>query len=131
MFFEFLIPRRPLSVQARNKNKRRWQEFVRDEAAKTWTNKVHLTGALHLTLVYLFDDSPPDIDNIIKPIQDALIDLIYADDSLITDVEAHKRSRLGTFDAERYPDELLKGVMLGNECVYVRITDAKNLEDYL
>jgi len=131
MFFEFLIPKRPLSVQAKGKNRQRWKQFVYNEAAKIWKEDKLSTGNLHLTLVYLFDTDPADVDNIIKPIQDALIGLVYSDDFLITDVEAHRRSLLGTFDITRCPNELIRGITLRKECVYVRITDAKVLEDYL
>lgn len=131
MYFEFLIPRRPLSVQAKNKNREKWKQFVYNEAAKAWKGDDPTTGDLHLTLVYLFDTDPADVDNIIKPIQDALIGLVYSDDSSITDVEAHRRSLIGTFDVTRCPDELLRGITLRKECVYVRISDAKPLEDYL
>jgi hypothetical protein len=131
MLFEFLIPRRPLSVQAKHKNRQTWKQFVRAEAAKTWVGQAPFTGDLHLTLVYLFDTDPADIDNIIKPIQDALVGLVYSDDSLITDVEAHRRSLFGTFDLTRCPQELLMGIASGKDCVYVRVSQAKALEDYL
>lgn len=131
MIYEFLIPRRPVSVQAKNKSRQRWKQFVYDEAAKSWVEDSPFIGDLHLTIVYLFDSDPADIDNIIKPIQDALIGLAYSDDSAITDVEAHRRSIYGTFDITRCPEELLKGITSGSECVYVRITEAKLLEDYL
>lgn len=131
MLFEFLIPRRPLSIQAKHKNRQRWQQFIRAEAAKSWTGTALFTGDLHLTLVYLFDTDPADIDNIIKPILDALTGLAYPDDSFITDIEAHKRPLAGTFDLTRCPQELVRGITTGNECVYIRITAAKVLEDYL
>lgn len=131
MFFEFLIPRRPLSIQAKGKNRQKWKLFVYNEAKKSWKNNNISTSNLHLTLVYLFDSDPADVDNIIKPIQDALIGLVYSDDSLITDVEAHRRSLSGTFDITRCPQALLKGINSGKECVYVRISDAKALEEYL
>jgi hypothetical protein len=131
MLFDFLIPRRPLSIQAKHQNKQRWQQFVRAEAAKTWTDFVPFSSDLHLTLIYLFDTDPADIDNIIKPIQDALIGLVYLDDSFITDIEAHKRPLAGTFDLTKCPPELVRGIAVGKECVYVRIAAAKALEDYL
>ena len=131
MFFEFLILRRPLSVQAKGKNQQRWKRFVYAEALKTWAGEMAIAQNLHFTLVYLFDTNPADIDNIIKPIQDALENLVYLDDSLITDVEAHKRPLFGTFDITRWPSKLVEGINSGKECVYVRITDAKKLEDYL
>src|SRR4028118_1859709 len=74
---------------------------------------------------------PVDTDNIIKPIQDALIGLVYEDDSLVTDVEDHRRSLSDTFDVALCASLLLRGIISGSECVYVRINSAKALESYL
>lgn len=131
MQFEFLIPKRPVSLQTRQRSKLQdWQAFVRAEASKTWVETPY-SGNVHLTLVYLYDTDPVDTDNIIKPIQDALIGLVYEDDSLVTDVESHRRSLSGTFDVALCPLLLLHGIISGRECVYVRICQAKGLESYL
>ena len=82
MQFEFLIPKRPVSLQTRQRSKlQNWQAFVRAEASKTWVGTPY-SGNVHLALVYLYDADPVDTDNIIKPIQDGLIGLVYEDDSL-------------------------------------------------
>ena len=131
MQFEFLIPKRPVSLQTRKTRKRQdWQAFVRAEASKTWVGDPY-SGNVHLTLVYLYDTYPVDTDNIIKPIQDALIGLVYENDSLVTDVESHRRSLSDTFDVALCPLLLLRGIRSGSECVYVRINSAKALESYL
>ena len=131
MQFEFLIPRRPVSLQTRQRSKlQNWQAFVRAEASKTWVGTPY-SGNVHLALVYLYDADPVDTDNIIKPIQDALIGLVYEDDSLVTDVESHRRSLSDTFDVALCPSLLLRGIISGSECVYVRINSAKALESYL
>jgi hypothetical protein len=67
MIFEFLIPRRPLSLQTRNrKNYQAWKLFVAAEARNVWGNRPLIrSGGLHLTLVYLSRRNPPDVDNII------------------------------------------------------------------
>ena len=98
--------------------------------AETWVGTPY-SGNVHLALVYLYDADPVDTDNIIKPIQDALIGLVYEDDSLVTDVESHRRSLSGTFDVALCPLLLLHGIISGSECVYVRIRQAKALESYL
>jgi len=134
MLFEFLIPKRPVSLQTRNrKNLQAWKQFVEAHARKNWTN-LPVTNNLQLTLVYLCDNDPVDVDNIIKPIQDSLVGLIYDDDLLITDVESHRRPLNDIFDMtnmKKYPTLLVEGILLGKECVYVRISHAKLLEDYL
>ncbi len=86
---------------------------------------------MHLTLVYLCDDTPVDVDNIIKPIQDALIGLVYEDDLLIADVESHRRPLADAFDITNYPPLLVKGILSGKECVYVRVSNSQPLENYL
>lgn len=89
------------------------------------------SGDLHLTLVYLSDEAPPDVDNIVKPIQDALVGLVFSDDALIADVESHRRPIIGTFDLTRMPDLLIQGIQSEKECVYVRLSTSLSLEGYL
>lgn len=131
MNFEFLIPRRPLSVQAKRSRLQTWKNYVRGEATKTWSGPVFTNGDLQMTLVYLCDLSPPDIDNIVKPIQDALIGLVFFDDALIADVESHRRSINGTFNLTRLPALITAGIASGQECVYVRVSSSLQLEEYL
>jgi Holliday junction resolvase RusA-like endonuclease len=78
MEFEFLIPDRPVSLQARRRQRiRDWQQFVADKAAKTWERAPIADHHMQLTLIYLCGDYPVDTDNIIKPILDALKGLVY------------------------------------------------------
>ena len=85
---------------------------------------------ISISVVYLFNSDPVDTDNIVKPIQDALVGLIY-DDSLVIDVESHRRPLAGTFDLTRCPNALIQGITLSIECVYVRVSAPCPLEDYL
>ncbi len=129
--FEFLIRKRPLSLQAQRPSLQAWKAFVRAEAAKVWNDLLIQTGDLHLTLVYLCDVAPPDTDNIVKPIQDALVGLVFSDDALIADVESHRRSLVGSFDLTRLPDLVVAGIASGQECVYVKVTHSLPLEEYI
>jgi hypothetical protein len=79
----------------------------------------------------LYDEAPPDTDNIVKPIQDALIGLVLSDDSLVTDVESHRRNLTTVFDLARLPSLLVQGIAQQMECVYVRVADAQPIEDLL
>ena len=131
--FEFLVRQRPVSHQTKSRaNLQRWKAFVALEAARTWpSGGPWLTGDLRFTLVYLANDSPADIDNIIKPIQDALVGMVYEDDALISDVDSHRRLLSEPIDVTDLPPLLRSGVAEGAECVYVRVTDAADLKDYL
>ncbi len=131
MYFDFLIPKRPVSSQTRQtSNLQAWKQYVRSEAEKSWTGKILSNQDIQLTLVYLYNKDPVDTDNIIKPIQDALIGLVYEDDSLITDVISSRRSLCGTFDSS-LPDGLFQGIVWRIECVYVSVSESRPLEEYL
>ena len=60
-----------------------------------------------------------------------MLNIICDDDLQITDVDSHRRPLTGTFDITRCPSALIRGIALGQECVYVRVTEAQSLEDYL
>jgi crossover junction endodeoxyribonuclease RusA len=96
-----------------------------------WKDPIIQAGDLQLTLVYLSGISPPDTDNIVKPIQDALVGLVFSDDGLITDIESHRRSLGGTFDLTRLPPLVLAGIASGQECGYVKVSGSRSLEEYL
>ncbi len=138
MYFDFLIPRRPESSQKRARGRKRnttkpleeWKQFVREEAAKTWTGALCKEN-VQLMLVYLCGRNFIDTDNIIKPIQDALEGLVYVNDKLVIDVESHRRTIGEVSITEKCPDALTRGIELGIECVYVRVCSSKPLEDYL
>lgn len=118
MYFDFLIPQRAVSLQTRTRaNLQAWKSYVQEEAARTWSGQIYSGQDIQLTLVYLYDSDPVDTDNIIKPIQDALVGLIYDDDLLVTDVESHRRPLTGTFDLTRCPGALIQGIVSGAECV--------------
>lgn len=124
--FEFLIRSRPVSQQTRRQRRLdEWKDFVRREAERAWT-PIHTLadGPVCVTLIYLYDEAALDIDNIVKPIQDALIGLAFRDDALVTDAIIRRRQLRGTFDLTRAPPVLVEGFEYGGEFVYVRIDDA-------
>src|SRR6516225_10262980 len=108
--FEFLIRRRPLSQQAKSNRLRQWKEFVQSEARRYWTPAhVPADGPICITLVYLYDEAAPDVDNIMKPILDALIGIAYPDDAMVTDVIGRKRKRGAPFNLSRVRPCLMGG----------------------
>jgi Holliday junction resolvase RusA-like endonuclease len=132
--FEFLIRKRPVSHQARHRsNLQAWKSFVTNEAKKVWSSSTPPVSSpsLRFSIVYLCNDTPADIDNIIKPIQDALVGLVFEDDSIVSDVDSHRRFLTEPIDVTNLPSLLQIGVAEGNECVYVRVSDAQDLGSYL
>ena len=72
---EFVIPQRPVSQQARRQARlREWKDFVAGHARLAVNEPRELaTEPVALRLLYLYDEAALDVDNILKPIQDALI----------------------------------------------------------
>jgi crossover junction endodeoxyribonuclease RusA len=71
------------------------------------------------------------VDNILKPIQDALVGLVFSDDSIVTDAISRRRQLGGTFDLSRVSPVLIEGFEYGDEFVYVHIADAPPQEQLL
>lgn len=131
--FDFLIPRRPLSLQTKNReNLQKWKAFVRSEAASFWPLGLPPLGEdVRATLVYLSDEAPVDIDNIVKPILDAIVGLVLIDDDQVSELRAYRRSRIGHFDITTLPPLLIAAIALGQEAVFVRVDEPTRLEDSL
>jgi crossover junction endodeoxyribonuclease RusA len=131
--FEFLIKSRPVSQQTRRRERlREWKEFVRQEATRYWSSTyVPANGPVCITLVYLYDEVALDVDNFLKPIQDALVGLAFLDDSVITDVIIRRRQLRGTFDLSRVSSVLIEGFEYGDEFVYVHVGDAPSQEQLI
>jgi hypothetical protein len=83
-------------------------------------------------MVYLSEDTKPgDINNFVKPVQDALCALIYADDSMILDVSAHMRLLSEPNAIAGLPRKLAQAIIDGQACVYVAISDSSELAEEL
>ena len=125
---EFLVPGRPVSQQAKNSShKQQWKDFVYGRAFRAWQGTPILDETLGFTLVYLCEEDPPDINNIIKPVQDALIGLIYGDDGLIIDVQGHLRMTDELIDITDLPALLQDAVISGTDHLYVRVDSSSTL----
>lgn len=131
--FEFVIPQRPVSLQVKNRaNLQRFKAFVNAEAAKTWPADIApLSKNLRVTLIYLAAEDAADVDNIIKPILDALVGWVYSDDDCVCDVDCHRRYLSEPIDVTDLPPLLQAAVARPEEFVYVRVPHASELKDYL
>ena len=129
---EFLIPRMPVSHQCKNKdNKREWMEFVSSIGLEAWNGQAVITNKkLKFLMVYLSQLSiTGDINNFVKPVQDALNKKIYHDDDLIKDVSAHMRYLDEPNVVTGLPEILREAFIEGQSCVYVAIYDSIDLSE--
>lgn len=124
----FIVAETPRSVQARPKSVQRWMALVSAAARRRIAEVIDQSWLDERPLalsVYYF---PPaamdgDIDNIIKPIMDALAGIVYLDDRSIERVVAQKfESGLDWFFQQ--PSDMLSAALnVGGAVVYIRLDD--------
>ncbi len=131
--FEFIVNGRPVSQQARKRGKgnrlQDWKKTVRQEAEKYWSSEQKTaTGLVMLQITYFYDSVQIDIDNIVKPIQDAIKGLAYVDDNQTSDLLVRKRNLSGNLRIENMTSTLAEGFASGNEFLHIVVIDAPNQE---
>ena len=131
--FEFIVDGPPVSQQARKRGKgnrlQDWKKTVRQEAEKYWSSEQKTaTGLVMLQITYFYDSVQIDIDNIVKPIQDAIKGLAYVDDNQVSDLLVRKRNLSSNFIIENMTSTLAEGFARGNEFLYIVVIDAPNQE---
>lgn len=82
---------------------------------------------MKLKLTYYFEtlngkeDNVPDSDNIVKPIREALVGIVYDHDYQVTDVISRRRNLNGSFRIKGMSPVLADAFIQGVEFVHVRI----------
>jgi crossover junction endodeoxyribonuclease RusA len=126
---EFGVTGTPISHQSQNKQLLAdWRQAVATAAMKAvGPNYAPVTSNVQLRVVYYYlkySAKIPDEDNLLKPIQDALIGIVYKDDSLVTDGSCHKRDLNGRFEVRRLSPVLADGFVRDEDFVHVIVSDA-------
>jgi crossover junction endodeoxyribonuclease RusA len=87
-----------------------------------------VAGPIMLTITYFYDSISMDVDNLPKPISDALRGLVYLDDEQVTDVLCRKRNLNRDFRVENPSSVLADGLSRGNEFLYIVVAEAPDQE---
>jgi crossover junction endodeoxyribonuclease RusA len=127
--FELLIPGPAVSQQTRRQAHRRaWIEKVRRNAARNWEGEAAEIGSVALTLTYLHRGGAGDLDNLAKPVLDALKGLVFRDDGQITDLVLRKRDLSAILRIENPSPLLSSGFDLGSPFLHVLVDIAPDQE---
>ena len=81
-----------------------------------------------MTITYFFDDDPVDVDNVPKPILDALIGLVYADDSQVFDLICRKRDLTEDLQVHGPSLDLLGFLDKSEQVLHISVVNALSLE---
>jgi crossover junction endodeoxyribonuclease RusA len=128
--FEFVVDGPPVSQQTRRAQRRKdWKNKVRQAAENHWSSAHNIaTGLVMFQITYFYSDDNLDVDNIVKPIQDAIIGLAYVDDAQITDLTVRKRNLSSNFIIENISLTLAEGFSRGDEFLHIVVADAPDQE---
>lgn len=128
--FDFIVQGPPVSQQTRNRARlHAWKQTVRQAAQQYWNTGDPPSGdQLSIIVTNFYDTAAPDVDNIVKPIQDALIGLVYDDDNQITDCHTRKRKIDGSFKVKGLSRALADGFVQYSDFVHVKVVLSGNFE---
>lgn len=132
--FEFIIQGTPSSLQATSAGKERWKALV-NAAARERQELTYELGflddrALAVTIFY-FTSEPMegDVDNIVKPILDAMTAVAYLDDNVVERVLVQKFEPGMEVSFADPSEQLAKALDSSPPLVYIRVDDDLSWRD--
>jgi crossover junction endodeoxyribonuclease RusA len=128
---ELAIEGVPLSLQASGRSKEAWKEEIRDAVDGTLDPSGWATESPVSVTIFYFAEGQMygDIDNIIKPILDALMPRIYLDDGQVQRVLVQKFESIRAFQFENPTATLATAIDTEPPVVYIRIDNETSLDD--
>lgn len=122
--YGFAVIGLPVSQQASPPSKRRYQTTVAKAASNSVVSPIKDDEKIKIEIDWFSESfqNKPDVDNIIKPIQDALKGIIFVDDNQVESIVARKYDILSVIRFWREPLCIIEPLMNGHkEYVFVRI----------
>lgn len=92
MTFAMIVSRRPVSGQTKSpKSKENYKAEIRNHAREAFTFEELLSGELYARIIWFYKGRiEGDVDNIIKPILDAIRGIVYRDDNIVVKCVSEK-----------------------------------------
>lgn len=123
---EFVVHGTPVSLQAkRPAAKTEWKERVKD-ASRTVLPEGHFASEERITVTMFYLPEEPmqgDIDNIVKPILDALKQHIFIDDSQVNRLVVQKFEPGNVFSFQNPTNTFAKALEGDKPVLYIRLTN--------
>lgn len=129
--FEIVVLGTPIAHQGSSAARRRWQEEIREAARHVWPESdLAAESSLLFRLGYFYVYAQAaDLDNIVKPIQDALENIVYLKDRQIVDVVASARPKRGEYRINVTP-VLARGLAGHSDFVHIMVDHSSAFEAY-
>lgn len=130
LLFDFCVDGPPISQQAKGASKQRWKDKVLAAAQAVWpTGNPPINTPVFVRITYYFEGARLDVDNMVKPMLDALNGLAYPDDNLVCDSTARARDINGSFRVRGLSPHLATAFAKGTEFLHVEIFDPPDQQD--
>ena len=102
-----------------------WMQEVRQAAELCWPDgEPPTSGNVMLSITYVYNGRPIDVDNVPKPILDALKGLVFLDDRQVTDMHCRRRNLYDNLVLMDPSNSLRQAVVSGTEVVQILVSDA-------
>jgi crossover junction endodeoxyribonuclease RusA len=125
---EFVVAGTPVTSQGSSDNRRYWQHLIKREAEAAANGRPPAVEDMAFRLAYFYVNAPiGDLDNIVKPIQDALKGIAYVDDRQVVDLVASMR-RKTIEDHASMTATLARGFLGGSDFIYVVVEQSSRIE---
>jgi putative transposase len=122
LLHEFFVTGIPVSAQAKRRDRlKQWREDVRASAAKEWTGTAPMEGEFAVIIVLYADGWRLDVDNMAKPILDALTGLLWNDDRQVVQALPAYRELFGTYRVTDVSETLYRGFATNRPFVHVQV----------
>ncbi len=120
---EFIFNGPPLSLQSKNKAKKRnYKTMIASEALSVLPpGFTPTTDEVEIIITYYYENQSGDVDNIIKPIQDSLNGIIYVDDEQVVDSRSRRKDINGSYKIRSVSAKILQGFSSGTDFIHVKV----------
>jgi crossover junction endodeoxyribonuclease RusA len=122
-FIEFVVRATPVSQQARrSKNLQAWRDRVSIAARRAMNSGAPWNDhPLLVTIIHFHEETKMDVDNLPKPILDAMKGIAYVDDGQIQELTIRRHSIYDDLGFYTISQMILAELVAGREFVYISI----------
>lgn len=118
-----------MSQQTRRRERvAEWTKRAQEVAESHWDREPPFAREVMVIITYFFDGASLDVDNVPKPILDALKSLIYSDDSQVSDLLCRKRDLNGDLRIQDPSVVLLETLRNSEQFLHISVANALSLE---
>lgn len=126
--FEFVVVGIPRSVNAASRSLNRWKQIVRVAASASWDGAALISQQqISVVIIYFHREKTSiDVDNIAKPVVDALKGSVILDDFLVDQITCRRTELSEELLIDSIPDVLVEHFGVTADFLYIKIADGPN-----